>query len=696
MAKKKPARSWLEDSGVIMNQVDSITGVEVARALALPGRVYIGFDAVRDPENPRKVAKKPRCRGKMGVAANDPEDLFWTLDELYQVEGEFIGVNMNHPILLPTGKLICIDADFKGRPAGDAIHQAFKDLKAWAVKNGHLYEDSISGQGYHIWLTVPTDLEIAKLKPIGKGQEIELFGFSNLKKNVLLTGNRMSGALQAEPVDLAQVLTDAGFEFDLPELPPAVPERKFETTGQDVVDAFNASHDTGAALEGCGYYQRKGSDFVHINSTSGMPGVKQLPDGRYYSHHSESTDPLSSARGKNQPISAFDVFATYQHRGDYKQAIKEAAEMLGLAPIKKSALEAFTIHEETTDEPSLKVLQYAEFAQAYRAKSYLIENIIEEGRLYTLTAPTGTGKTAIALWLAERIARGESFNGLEITQAGVLFLAGENPDDVRTRAIAQAEAHGVDMAETPLYFIEGAFNLGAQMEQIKALLLAKPEIKLVVIDTLQAFFMGDDSNSNEQMKAMAMILRRICQLGVAVIVPAHPIKNPSRERNEPYGGGSFVNEIDGNLAIWNTDGVIDFYWCKKFRGNFEPFSFELFEHRIQTVQDAAGKPIDTILARIIDDQREKELFKAARSAEDDVIVALSLHNGARTQTDLARAAGLLDAKGQPQKMKVKRILAKLMSERLVMQNRNGYHLTTQGRDQLKYVDASFVDENQAF
>ncbi len=109
------------------------------------------------------------------------------------------------------------------------------------------------------------------------------------------------------------------------------------------------------------------------------------------------------------------------------------------------------------------------------------------------------------------------------------------PDVVSKGVSAQAEAHELDMGSTPLYFIGGAFHLGAQMEQIKSILAERPEIKLVVIDTLQAFFMGDDSNSNEQMKAMAMILRRICQLGVAVIVPAHPIKNPSKERNEPYG-----------------------------------------------------------------------------------------------------------------------------------------------------------------
>ena len=682
-----------------MNQTSSITGADIALALNLPGRVYIGFDAVRDPENPRNVAKKPRCRGKLGVAASDPDELFWSLEELYQVEGDYIGVNMNHPIILPNStKLICIDADCKGRAQGEKISQAFHKLRQWAVDQGHLYETSISTQGYHIWLTVEQSLELPKLKPVAKGQELELFGFAALKKNVLLTGAKMSGQLQLEPVDLETILVDCGFEFDLPELPviPAIPERKYETTANDVIDAFNAAHDTAAALDGCGQYKRKGQDFIHHSSTSGTPGVKRLPDGRYYSHHSEATDPLAGARGNNQPISAFDVFAVYEHRGDYKRAVKDAAEMLGFAPIKKSALDAFTIQEETINEPSLKVLQYAEFARAYKAKSYLIENIIEEGRLYTLTAPTGTGKTAIALWLAERIARGQDFSGLSVTQAGVLFLAGENPDDVRTRAIAQAEAHDVDMAETALYFIEGAFSLGAQMEQIKTILAERPEIRMVVIDTLQAFFMGDDSNSNEQMKAMAMLLRRICNLGVAVVVPAHPIKNPTKERNEPYGGGSFVNEIDGNLAIWNTDGVIDFYWCKKFRGNFEPFSFELFEHRLQSIQDAAGKPVESILARLIDDQREKELFKQARSAEDDVLVALSVNHGARTQTDLARAAGLIDGKGQPQKMKVKRILGKLMSEKLVMQNRNGYHLTNSGKDQLRFVEGSYTDENQAF
>ena len=95
----------------------------------------------------------------------------------------------------------------------------------------------------------------------------------------------MSGQLQLEPVDLAAVLNQCGFEFDQPEL-PVIQERKFETTANDVIDAFNASHDTAAALEGCGHYKRKGDDFIHHSSTSGIPGVKRLPDGRYYSHHS--------------------------------------------------------------------------------------------------------------------------------------------------------------------------------------------------------------------------------------------------------------------------------------------------------------------------------------------------------------------------------------------------------------------------
>lgn len=268
----------------------------------------------------------------------------------------------------------------------------------------------------------------------------------------------------------------------------------------------------------------------------------------------------------------------------------------------------------------------AEFVREWSPKPFVLKPILEQGRLYTATGPTGTGKTAIALLIALHIARGQELAGRRVKQCDVLFLAGENHEDVRTRWLTMLKLDGIDPATVGVHFVGGRFSIEGHFDVVKAH-LEKHATGLVIVDTLQAFFDGDDSNSNEQMKALAHVLRRISNLGPAVLVPAHPIKNVSKDRNVPYGGGALLNEVDGNISLWGEPEAVELSWCGKFRGSFEPITFALDVVEMPGVKDADGDPIRTVKARVIGALEIEQKASASNQMQKRILFVVNDHQG---------------------------------------------------------------------
>jgi hypothetical protein len=253
---------------------------------------------------------------------------------------------------------------------------------------------------------------------------------------------------------------------------------------------------------------------------------------------------------------------------------------------------------EKNKKPAIAILSSSRFLSTWAPQCFLWKGIIEEGRLLTMCGPTGTGKTAIGLLMALAIARGQELAGRRTRQAGVLFLAGENPTDVKTRWKTALGREMIDPDTVDVHFVEGRFNIEEQLDAIHAHLTTHPT-GLVIPDTLQAFFDGDDSNSNDQMKAAAFGFREITKAGPAVLIPAHPKKGASRDNNVPYGGGALLNEVDGNISLWGSQACVELHWCGKFRGSFDPVHFALDVCQMPDVLDLDGDPITTVIARAI-------------------------------------------------------------------------------------------------
>lgn len=107
-----------------------------------------------------------------------------------------------------------------------------------------------------------------------------------------------------------------------PPPPPTEPKPRREHAGPSVIEAFNAAHAAGTILEAHGY-QRRGKRFTAPDS-SHAAGIVLLDSGKVFCHH--GGDALRSEHA----LDCFDVFRILAHGGNYRAAVKAAADALGL------------------------------------------------------------------------------------------------------------------------------------------------------------------------------------------------------------------------------------------------------------------------------------------------------------------------------------------------------------------------------
>lgn len=256
-----------------------------------------------------------------------------------------------------------------------------------------------------------------------------------------------------------------------------------------------------------------------------------------------------------------------------------------------------------------------EFVASFTPPDFLIDRLLIQSFLYALTGQTGSGKTAITLRLAACVALGTHFNGLDVTQRRVLYLAAENPIDVQMRWIALAQQMDFDPATIPVFFVEGIFKISdLAMLKIEAEKVGG-DFGLVVIDTGPAFYEGEDQNSRTEMFKHARTFRNLIN-GIpgkpTILANMHPTKRVGEDGLVPAGGGSFLNEIDGNLTAAKNDAAVELHWCGKMRGiEFNPLNFLIKSVTHERLIDKKGKLIPTVIAEPLSERDKEDMERAA-------------------------------------------------------------------------------------
>lgn len=131
--------------------------------------------------------------------------------------------------------------------------------------------------------------------------------------------------------------------------PVSQPKAK-ERTGEhsDIIGKYNEKNTVQEILETNGY-KPMGRRFLAPSSKTGVPGVTIFPDGKCVSKH--ASDPLCDEHSHD----AFDVFRILKHNGDFSQAVKDAAETLGIAFTTEKKKEYAKLNE-TDSEKKIKGL----------------------------------------------------------------------------------------------------------------------------------------------------------------------------------------------------------------------------------------------------------------------------------------------------------------------------------------------------
>jgi hypothetical protein len=333
----------------------------------------------------------------------------------------------------------------------------------------------------------------------------------------------------------------------------------------------------------------------------------------------------------------------------------------------------------------------AEFVADFTPPDYLIDVLLQKHFVYSLTAPTGWGKTCIALRLAAHVALGLPLDEREVIKGRALYFAGENPEDIRGRWIKLCEEMGQDPATMDVFFLPGTPQIASK--EIRKRIIAETTthgpFDLIIVDTSAAYFQGDDENSNTQLGEHARMLRRLTELsgGPTVIVTCHPTKNYDPTNLLPRGGGAFLAEMDGNLVCLKNNIALEIHWHGKFRGpDFAPIPFKVQLGTTEKLKDHKGRLIWTVTASPISEAEFAAIRDIGHRREDQLLLLLASETN---YISIAAIADKLDWKlqnGNPNKNLVYRMVQTLQSNKLIEKNRDWWVLTKKGKDAAKAIE----------
>jgi len=336
----------------------------------------------------------------------------------------------------------------------------------------------------------------------------------------------------------------------------------------------------------------------------------------------------------------------------------------------------------TEAKPNFRKLK--DFCAEFRPISYAVAELMREGSLYTFTGRTGEGKTSFLVILALAVATGrKDLIGRQVKQGRVAFCTAENPDELRMRLMVACFIFNInlDVVGRDIIISDNRVTPEAITEWIKA---TGETYTLIVVDTWQAYFDGKDANNPTQAVEFTRRFRPLASLEGApvVIIAAHPIKAASDDNLLPYGGGSTLNEVDGNFTMLrNETGLYRFHWLGKIRGlSFEPLHFridKLDSPDVVTVEGArVPMPVmfpieeaDIEAREKVSVERDKALLKAMAADPSASLTALS------TATKIHRSS-------------IERALRRLATPKggkLVKNTLNKWTLTTAGANAVKAV-----------
>lgn len=321
--------------------------------------------------------------------------------------------------------------------------------------------------------------------------------------------------------------------------------RRSEVNGQaSVIDAYNQAVTIEAALEAYGYKRASDTRWTCAIG-SGSPSVF-VEDGRSF-HHS-TNDPLCDGYWHR----AFSLYCYYEHGGDCREAVKAAAEQLGMkgephreydpaeAPADQDEppAEIPPASDRRDEKVRFEGITCADLMAAEFDVRFLVDRILVDGQPCMVAGPSKSLKTSLLLDMALSLSQAGYFLGkFPVTQAVTVgMMTGESGLPTVQETIRRiARAANVDpTAIRNLVISERVPKFGHLLhEDAFRAFVQEFAIEVVIVDPA---YMCLDGENQANLAAQGEQLRRmneICREHGVSLVLCHHTKKETARRYEP-------------------------------------------------------------------------------------------------------------------------------------------------------------------
>jgi len=195
--------------------------------------------------------------------------------------------------------------------------------------------------------------------------------------------------------------------------------------------------------------------------------------------------------------------------------------------------------EERPDRP--KWLTASELVNAeHTSVEWLWESYLAPGLLTLISARPKIGKTTLIFHLLSALFRHQPFLNQATHQAGKVLLFTEESIILLKQRLERLELSGDDLLIVQRFTVSGWTDVLARIR-----LATQYGVRLIVVDTLAAFWGVDDENDAPKAVNALLPLQTLAQqLGVAVLLVHHLRKTPGEDGTAHRGSGAIVGAVD--------------------------------------------------------------------------------------------------------------------------------------------------------
>lgn len=384
------------------------------------------------------------------------------------------------------------------------------------------------------------------------------------------------------------------------------------TEGAPIIEDFNRENPIARLFELYGYEQspRHGEDWRSPNQTSESYATRIMGDKWVSLSASDAGVGLGEKHKSGCFGDAYDLFVHYEHSGDHKAAFRtlyserrasaplspppidtedpgwtEPPEDLDAEPVvEPDAIAIIEAEEDPADILGFNLVDWStgKFLGHAPDIEWLCEGTIPQGVPALFAAMGGVGKSFISLDLALEIAASVAIDGKKrrvmggevIARGSVVVLSAEDSRDSIHRRLESIDPGGrredadgkvfiVPMPEVggPMPLItgdRGEFKRTPQFHALIEQLKMIPDLKLVIVDPLQAFVTADITKDPAAGQYMWSAFAQICAATGASLIACHHMRKEGMTRIDSSdaareairGSTALIDGARASYALW--------------------------------------------------------------------------------------------------------------------------------------------------